>query len=172
MNACRRFCVTRRTIPKTTSGKIARAMCKKAHVSGALDNDTVFLWGSDTAGIMSSASAAEMDAQAERDETSWSPLTGGSGGGGVEESKSFRGEGGGRVCPKDLPVGAILEGVQSEVARILKADATAIPTVRRGCGDGCVLALLLLGPILSPRLLAFGTPCRSSGDHPYILPFV
>ena len=128
--------VTYRTIPKTTSGKIARAMCKKAHVSGALDNDTVFLWGNDitTTGNLSSATA-EMDAQAERDETPWSSPTGGSGGGGIEESKSFRGEGGGRGCPKDMPVDAILEGVQSEVARILKADATAIPTVRRSCRD-------------------------------------
>eukprot|EP00752_Nemacystus_decipiens_P001493 g1467.t1 len=118
-----------RTIPKTTSGKIARAMCKRAHVSGALDNDTVFLWGNDTATASSLSSAtAEIDAQAERDETPWSPSTGGSGGGGIEESKSFRGEGGGRGCPKEMPVDAILEGVQSEVARILKADPTAIPT--------------------------------------------
>eukprot|EP00903_Cladosiphon_okamuranus_P012305 g11537.t1 len=118
-----------RTIPKTTSGKIARAMCKKAHVSGALNNDTVFLWGNDTAGNLSPATAAlEMDAQAERDETPWSPPTGGPRGGGVEESKSFRGEGGGRGFPKDMPVDVILEGAQSEVARILKADATAIPT--------------------------------------------
>lgn len=105
-------------------------------MSGALDNDTVFLWGNDitTTGNLSSATA-EMDAQAERDETPWSSPTGGSGGGGIEESKSFRGEGGGRGCPKDMPVDAILEGVQSEVARILKADATAIPTVRRSCRD-------------------------------------
>lgn len=108
-------------------------MCKKAHVSGALDNDTVLLWGNDATGNLSSATA-EMDAQAEMDETPWSPPKGDSGGGGIEESKSFRGEGGGRGCPKDMPVDAILEGVQSEVARILKADATAIPTVRRICG--------------------------------------
>lgn len=141
---------TRRTIPKTTSGKIARAMCKKAHQSGALDSDTVFLWGkgNETTGNPSSA-IAEMDAQAERDEAPWSPPTGGggSGGAGIEKSKSFQGKGGGRGCPKDMPVDAILEGVQSEVARILKADATAIPTVRR-CGDvdsgGNLLLWLLL----------------------------
>lgn len=128
----------RRTIPKTTSGKIARAMCKKAHKTGALDADTVFLWGSDATAHLSSASGtatsrmatAEMDAQAERDETPWSPPGGGSEGGGREESKSYRGEGGGRGCPTDMPVDAVLEGVQFEVARILKADATAIPTVR------------------------------------------
>lgn len=108
-------------------------MCKKAHTSGALDNDTVFLWGNDTTGSLSSAAAtAEMDAQAARDETPWSP---GSGAGGIEESKSYRGEGGGRGCPTDMPVDAILEGVQSEVARILKADATAIPTVRQSSSN-------------------------------------
>ncbi|CAM9492519.1 unnamed protein product [Scytosiphon promiscuus] len=107
-----------RTVPKTTSGKIARALCKKAHASGALDADTVFLWGGDTA----RATTADTDAQAEKDETPWS------GGGGMEESKSFRGEGGGRGCPAEMAVGDILEGVQSEVGRILKADAAAIPT--------------------------------------------
>lgn len=131
------LCV-RRTIPKTTSGKIARAMCKKAHNTGALDADTVFLWGNDTTTHLSSAAGtattrtatAEMDAQAERDENPWSPPGVGSEGGGMEESKSYRGQGGGRGCPTDMPVDAVLEGIQSEVARILKADATAIPTVR------------------------------------------
>lgn len=52
----------------------------------------------------------------------------------MEESKSFRGEGGGRGCPAEMAVSDILEGVQSEVGRILKADATAIPTVRGGGG--------------------------------------
>ncbi|CAM9681411.1 unnamed protein product, partial [Hapterophycus canaliculatus] len=107
-----------RTIPKTTSGKIARALCKKAHASGALDGDTVFMWGNDS---MKTATA-ETDAQAERDEAPWS------GGGGMEESKSFRGEGGGRGCPAEMAVSDILAGVQFEVGRILKADVSAIPT--------------------------------------------
>lgn len=113
-------------------------MCKKAHKTGALNADTVFLWGNEIATHLSPATGtatsktatAEMDAQAERDETPWSPPGGGSEGGGIEESKSYKGEGGGRGCPTDMPVDAVLEGVQSEVARILKADATAIPTVR------------------------------------------
>lgn len=65
----------------------------------------------------------------------------------MEESKSYRGEGGGRGCPTDMPVDAVLEGVQSEVARILKADATAIPTVRPrremgGVADGARVEIL------------------------------
>lgn len=48
-----------RTIPKTTSGKIARAMCKRAHLAGTLDRDTVFMWG-DT-----NATAAARDASSE-----------------------------------------------------------------------------------------------------------
>ncbi|CAB1114142.1 unnamed protein product [Ectocarpus sp. CCAP 1310/34] len=118
-----------RTIPKTTSGKISRTMCKKAHASGALDGDTVFLWGDDRmASHLSSApgtakdqtTVAEMDAQAERDETGGS----GSSAAGTEESKS---SGGGKGCPADMTVADILKGVQSEVAKILKADASAIP---------------------------------------------
>ena len=133
-------------------------------MSGALDNDTVLLWGSDSTGNLSSATA-DMDAQAERDETPWSPPSGSSGGGGVEESKSFKGEGGGRGCPKDMPVDAILEGVQSEVARILKADATAIPTVRSGCGDVRLKLTPCLAPILCPSSPAFGTPLPCSVNH-------
>lgn len=124
----------RRSVPKTTSGKIARAMCKKAHRSGALDADTVFLWGSDTTSNLSvgagiprrTPTTAEMDAQAERDEIPWSPPGGGSNGGGMEESKA---EGGAKGNPAGMSVGVILEGVQAEVARILKATASAIPTV-------------------------------------------
>lgn len=123
---------TIRTIPKTTSGKISRTMCKKAHSSGALDGDTVFLWGDDRmASHLSSApgtakeqtAVAEMDMQAERDETGG----GGSNAAGTEESKS---SGGGKGCPADMTIADILKGVQSEVAKILKADASAIPMVR------------------------------------------
>lgn len=140
---CRYVHTTRRTIPKTTSGKIARMLCKKAHNSGALDADTVFLWGDDSASFSSTGAAtgknsahtaADMDAQAERAE-----IPSSSSGGGIEESKgneSYSGEDGGRRCPTDMPVDSILEGVQSEVARILKADATAIPTVRRRPCEG------------------------------------
>lgn len=109
-----------RTVPKTTSGKIARSMCKRAHVAGTLDGDTIFMWGEPI------TSAAARDATAEKDEAPSSPN-----GGGVEESKFSGGPSGvgGRGDPREMAEADILLGVQSEVARILKADALSIPTV-------------------------------------------
>eukprot|EP00904_Undaria_pinnatifida_P011866 jgi/Undpi1/780/HiC_scaffold_10.g04244.m1 len=109
-----------RTIPKTTSGKIARAMCKRAHTSGALDADTVLLWGE------AGATSAAEDARALAAEAPSSP---GGEGEGVEESKvQPLDDGGGRGCATDMPVELVLKGVQNEVARILKADPSSIPT--------------------------------------------
>lgn len=90
-------------------------MCKRAHLNGTLDSDTVFLWGEPATG------AAAMDAIAERDVIPSSPPAG------VEESKAS--EEGPRGDPRGMAEMDILGGIRTEVARILKADASSIPTV-------------------------------------------
>lgn len=117
-----------RTVPKTTSGKIARSMCKRAHVAGTLEKDTLFLWGESV-----TATPAVRDKHAEEAESALNRgFVGegeagyGDGRGGVEESK-----GGGRTGgdPRGMTEAEVLVGVQHQVARILKADAGSIPTV-------------------------------------------
>ena len=103
-------------------------MCKRAHTSGALDADTVLLWGE------AGATSAAEDARALAAEAPSSP---GGEGEGVEESKvQPLDDGGGRGCATDMPVELVLKGVQNEVAMILKADPSSIPTVRIGGGGG------------------------------------
>lgn len=81
----------------------------------------MYLWGETT------LTPAARDARAEKDEIP-------SGGVGVEEAKvSWGAEGDGpRGDPRKLPESQVLAGVQSEVARILKADPSSIPTVTPG----------------------------------------
>lgn len=110
----------RRTIPKTTSGKIARAMCKRAHVAGTLDKDTIYLWGE------TATSVTDEDARAEQAETAAVARTGDSADG-VEESK------GKEEDPRLMTQAQVLRGIQVQVARILKADAGSIPTVSSPC---------------------------------------
>eukprot|EP00904_Undaria_pinnatifida_P011854 jgi/Undpi1/779/HiC_scaffold_10.g04243.m1 len=95
-------------------------MCKRAHTSGALDADTVLLCGE------AGATSAAEDARALAAEAPSSP---GGEGEGVEESKvQPLDDGGGRGCATDMPVELVLKGVQNEVAMILKADPSSIPT--------------------------------------------
>lgn len=81
----------------------------------------MYLWGETT------LTPAARDARAEKDEMP-------SEGVGVEEAKvSWGAEGDGpRGDPRKLPESQVLAGVQSEVARILKADPSSIPTVTPG----------------------------------------
>ena len=149
----------RRTIPKTTSGKIARALCKRAHTAGSLNGDTLFLWGE------TNVTPAAMDARAEKDALL------ANGPNGVEEAKTSWGEEGEgpRDDPREMTETEIMSGVRSEVAKILKAQASAIPTVSvPHCPDGWVVSFSCCLVFFSwPRVLENDTKEKTREEESF-----